>query len=1093
MKKDATSNTFSDGLIMDFNPLVAPNNTISNALNATLLTYNGNDNVLQNDMGNVKIPNAELPSGFIPVGTTELGGIIYIASYNPLTHEGQIGSFPSPQKSNIEELSSKRKSELDISKLIALDSGQFSPENPILNNKQLIYLSDNTLHAGDQFRIYINTLNKYISAYGFDKNINKLPKYIKFSVVSVQDNGKIIDLGKSLEWTYKDEDGYFFINVGSTLEILPEQTNNKFNYSVYSSKVSGKLAILVQLECINSFSVSWDAKKNKQNKYEIYLATNWTYDNEEAQNAVNLNSIIYNINSTGNILLKLKYPIYYNNDMAKIDTIAPDAHITGVTYLSPDYESSEPKKYIRKNDYTDSDFIIEQPIYTDTGENKELSIDIYPAMPFGYISIFKRHFDIDLSKLGSGEIILKQYKYIHDDKGIILYWGIDSYPEMNKKIDSIDFNFYKVTPKLYSSIKETYKEQNGTEYLTNSIIGIESREQSFTDIRPSYSGYFSKRITELQNNSLYVVELCIHYTNEDRYLYRLLYNSDIFNNYFDIIDDYHNINLNDIITNNTTYSVPNISYTNQASNNKLYLENTEIYSLPKYLDDTSKTITKQYKVFNKESYDISGEINSSNIWPFINISIESLNFTDNIKYTDSNNAKQIQLAYGGQESNITSLDAITKTVKLSNIKYDKQLTASYAIEVYSPISITYGTKEDVSVDYELTPIVVNTDYWIMVEGQHHIWSIGIYNDYDIANVSPQAKISYKDDIRRSGNIQVYPDLYNFLDSQLDKADVLAIRFRTHDSATDGNQKNISIWAKGTLYTSSTTHGLYNLYYYSGNGKVSDGPNLIMYAIKDSNDTVQLFTYGQLKQSAWYNTNIKQYDETSVQQGFEYKSKWPTGYPLPITLNQKDVTEDVLTAPFKNYHKLISIIDKVQKLRWDNVKYYTDYNYQITCSLAINPNIKVSICGIDIEPNKNIPNLYYNPIQNTTINITFTTKVSPSYYINQLSYIDTSKALVKIPNEDSYEIKELEVSPRNLYIDENTPVYYLKEDEGNSSDFKSLANTQYRINTQNEMLRVTLGAVNKDRYVMAIGREEEQNATIKEIINLGPISNEQHRN
>jgi len=125
----------------------------------------------------------------------------------------------------------------------------------------------------------------------------------------------------------------------------------------------------------------------------------------------------------------------------------------------------------------------------------------------------------------------------------------------------------------------------------------------------------------------------------------------------------------------------------------------------------------------------------------------------------------------------------------------------------------------------------------MVEGQHHIWSIGIYNDYDIANVSPQAKISYKDDIRRSGNIQVYPDLYNFLDSQLDKADVLAIRFRTHDSATDGNQKNISIWAKGTLYTSSTTHGLYNLYYYSGNGKVSDGPNLIMYAIKDSNDTV----------------------------------------------------------------------------------------------------------------------------------------------------------------------------------------------------------------------------------------------------------------
>ena len=98
MKKSEAINTFAQGLVMDINPLVAPNDGVCNALNATLITMNGNENVLQNDMGNGRVETAFLPEGYVPLGTTELGGIIYIVSYNPLNKKCQIGSFPSPER-----------------------------------------------------------------------------------------------------------------------------------------------------------------------------------------------------------------------------------------------------------------------------------------------------------------------------------------------------------------------------------------------------------------------------------------------------------------------------------------------------------------------------------------------------------------------------------------------------------------------------------------------------------------------------------------------------------------------------------------------------------------------------------------------------------------------------------------------------------------------------------------------------------------------------------------------------------------------------------------------------------------------------------
>ena len=93
-----TLNTFSEGLVKDYNEMVSPKTTMSNCLNGTLITYNGNEFTLQNDMGNAKLENVKLPAGYIPVGTTEYGGIVYVASFNPVTGKGQIGSYPSPRQ-----------------------------------------------------------------------------------------------------------------------------------------------------------------------------------------------------------------------------------------------------------------------------------------------------------------------------------------------------------------------------------------------------------------------------------------------------------------------------------------------------------------------------------------------------------------------------------------------------------------------------------------------------------------------------------------------------------------------------------------------------------------------------------------------------------------------------------------------------------------------------------------------------------------------------------------------------------------------------------------------------------------------------------
>lgn len=321
MKKAVATSTFNSGLIMDFNPMVTPNNVLVNALNATLVTMNGNESILQNDMGNGRVETAYLPDGYIPMGTCEFGDIIYIVSFNPLNNKCQIGCFPSPERNIDSDEISDLETSLSSSTFQKLKNGQ--PTGKLIANsvKRIVY--QDTMNPGDKYLIYgddISSGEKTLSDYGNTQHIhNKWPKLLKIHVVSIEDSGKITYLDSYTQWydnLEKTENsdsevskGDYYIKKGTVAssqnEDLDEYRNKlKSNYSIFHSKISGKLALLCELEKITGFSCSWfysnvttdgtetveengtlveknvKAKDRSTQEYQIGFAINWeTEDN----------------------------------------------------------------------------------------------------------------------------------------------------------------------------------------------------------------------------------------------------------------------------------------------------------------------------------------------------------------------------------------------------------------------------------------------------------------------------------------------------------------------------------------------------------------------------------------------------------------------------------------------------------------------------------------------------------------------------------------------------------------------------------------------------------------------------------------------
>ena len=86
MNKEAV-NTFQEGLNYDLNPITTPNNVLTDCVNGTFITFNGDELALQNDAGNTKIlvPGTEneyvqLSADAFPLAVKEHGGVLYVVS-----------------------------------------------------------------------------------------------------------------------------------------------------------------------------------------------------------------------------------------------------------------------------------------------------------------------------------------------------------------------------------------------------------------------------------------------------------------------------------------------------------------------------------------------------------------------------------------------------------------------------------------------------------------------------------------------------------------------------------------------------------------------------------------------------------------------------------------------------------------------------------------------------------------------------------------------------------------------------------------------------------------------------------------------------
>lgn len=287
-------NTFNEGMVLDNHPLMTPNTVLTDALNATLVTMNGNEMVLQNDMGNARVENAKLPPGYIPIGMKEYGGIIYIACYNPLTNKGQIGCFPSPQRqktaTQISEVTPTFKFP-DVTYIKEENGEEWYKINSLLTKCE-IFPKGTIIRSGDKFSVglpissmfgtdNINfTGEHYISNYdNVEKGLVKTPmnRMYTFGVATLDNNGQLRDITNQLK-RYKGGQQIQFSNIDSDLykfncgywqnemstegkdglvsSELMDQTSVQSKLNTYNSKLFGRLFLYAKYNAIDNVDIS---------------------------------------------------------------------------------------------------------------------------------------------------------------------------------------------------------------------------------------------------------------------------------------------------------------------------------------------------------------------------------------------------------------------------------------------------------------------------------------------------------------------------------------------------------------------------------------------------------------------------------------------------------------------------------------------------------------------------------------------------------------------------------------------------------------------------------------------------------------------
>lgn len=470
MKKEAV-NTFSEGLIMDLNPLTTPPNVMTSCLNGTIITYNGNEFVLQNDMGNGRVETAYLPAGYVPIGIKEHGGIIYVASYNPLTNKGQIGSFPSPERNiSSNEISQMAKT---ISPSSFISGGSFST----IYKLNLFEGSDNlVLRSGDKFSIVIsgamngqpvtpNELRKYISNYLNTQNgkvISPKNKAITLKACVIDANNNLRDITPQLKridvngrtystiqfddsdtQLFKENSGFYalpteFNNIPGT-DNLDEYRKNK-TLNVYNNKVFGELYIVATLNTIQriDFSISGSKDKNVANLQLMmtyyYNCPDGFFDYTEKEKRYeglyDRYSTIYGKSADFADQKLIKGYRIYIQDAADQLVEFSIKDVNDVEYLESE------------NLYKVTNVFSLPPITIKDQDSDVREFQAVPAMTYAELSGLTAKGTINIAKLGSGEINLNNWRYYCTEDVVTLTWGFEAYLKAGQIIEDLQFEFY---------------------------------------------------------------------------------------------------------------------------------------------------------------------------------------------------------------------------------------------------------------------------------------------------------------------------------------------------------------------------------------------------------------------------------------------------------------------------------------------------------------------------------------------------------------------------------------------------------------------------------------------------------------------------
>lgn len=571
MRKSETTNTFTGGLIMDIHPLMTPNNILINCLNGTLVTFQGNENVLQNDMGNGRVQTANLPEGYVPLGTTSLGGIIYIVAYNPYTNKCQIGSFPSPERSI--EVTKNNK----ITYSLKNSDFSYSREGGALSYYIKKAFNDNIKFSpGDKFIIYGDTISdnyfKFYDSSKYNRNDLKEAKKqtIKLDIGTITEAGKLVKFSNLKEYKIEvnvgtDEDlnteerDFIIFNYKKKLdEELDDEDLNDYRsstkqpYNIFNSKVSGTLVLIAELIQFNNFGIQLTnnfiiSEGNKIYNPKISFEFSGDYP-FIPQGVVGQLSLTYpNNKSRDTISQGYEYKTIVDEDIiAESNTTYEfkDINLFGEGKVTNEIVTLSNSGYFNK---------------IKDRESCILKYSFTPCMNWGKLSFLQQSGQIDLSKIGTGYINLTHWKYFNDDATCNLIWGLEIYEEEDKEVSQVQI--------IFSRLKE-YNENNPV--FEDSIYTVKQRE--------SYFGIFDEHIdfnTEsnqlnipLIPNTLYLAKIVVKYGDEDRIFFRWLYTNKVFNEYYTKENDYDTLLLN-LTTSVKMSSKVNYNSTQYSSYGKL--------------------------------------------------------------------------------------------------------------------------------------------------------------------------------------------------------------------------------------------------------------------------------------------------------------------------------------------------------------------------------------------------------------------------------------------------------------------------------------------------------------------------------------------